>query len=183
MKPKLILATTLITLALLVPMVSAAPLWSDEWFIEHAEEYVNTEYTDNGLLDYDGEVVSNWQRHGVPFHKHVELEAEYNLSNFYDSGTVSWYGRVYWNGECYTNEYIDTEPTQRIMFYQQSVYLDLSVPTFWDGEQWRSYEPICYRNDGSEPIEIHFTLFGYDKTYTVKPGYSLDIYTPYNTYF
>ena len=178
---KLILATVL-TLAMLVPMVNASPR-SDEWFIEHAEEYVNTEYTDHGQLDYTGEVVSNWQRHGVPFHKHVELEAEYNLSNFYDSGTVSWYGRVYWNGECYTNEYVDTKPTQRMMFYQQSVYLDLDVPTFWDGTQWRTYEPVCYRNDGSEPIEIHFTLFGYDKTYTVKPGYSLDIYTPYNTYF
>jgi len=182
MKPKLILAITLITLALLVPMVNASSL-GDEWFIEHAEDYVNTEYTDHGQLDYTGEVVSGWEQHGVSCHKHVELEAEYNLPNFYDSGIVSWYGRVYWNGECYTNEYVDTKPVQRIMFYQQSVYLDLDVPTFWDGEQWRSYEPVCYRNDGSEPIEIHFTLFGYDKTYTVKPGYSLDIYTPHNTYF
>jgi len=182
---KLILASVL-TLALLVPMVNAAPLWSDDWFIEHAEEYVTETYTDHENLNYTGEVVSGWKASWRPFvqpNKEVELYAEYEDDSFIDLGIISWYGRVYRNGEGYTNEYVDTKPTQRIMFYQQSVYLDLDVPTFWDGEQWRSYEPVCYRNDGSEPMEIHFTLFGYDKIYTVKPGYSLDIYTPYNTYF
>ena len=182
---KLILAT-LITLAMLVPAVNAAPLWSDEWFIEHAENYVNTEYTDLGELDYEGEVISGWEASWKPFvqpNKEVELYAEYEDDSFYDLGSVSWNGRVYWYGGCYTYEYVDTAPTLRKMFYQQSVYLDLTVPTFWDGEQWRTYEPVCYRNDGSEPIEIHFTLFGYDKTYIVKPGYSLDIYTPYNNFF
>ena len=67
--------------------------------------------------------------------------------------------------------------------YQQSVYLGLEISVFWDGKQYRTYEPICYRNVGSEPMEIHFTLFGYDKIYTVKPGYCLAIYTPYNNFF
>ena len=184
-KTKLILASVL-TLALLVPMVNAAPLWSDDWFIEHAEEYVTETYTDHENLNYTGEVVSGWKASWRPFvqpNKEVELYAEYEDDSFIDLGSVSWNGRVYWYGGCYTYEYVDTAPTQRKMLYQQSVYLDLDVPTFWDGEQWRYYEPVCYRNDGSEPIEIHFTLFGYDKTYTVKPGYSLDIYTPYNSFF
>jgi len=186
MKPKLILATTLITLALLVPMVNAAPFWSDEWFIEHAENYVNTEYTDLGELDYDGEVISGWEMSFRPFvqpNKKVELNAEYEDDSFYDLGTVTWNGLVFWYGGCDTTTYIDTKPTQRIIYNQDSVYLDLDIPTFWDGKQYRSYDPICYRNNGSEPIEIHFTLFGYDKTYTVNPGHLLSIYTPHNTYF
>jgi len=182
---KLILASVL-TLALLVPMVNAAPLWSDDWFIEHAEEYVNTEYTDNGELDYEGDVVSEWEvtfRPYVPFHKMVELNAEYEDNNYYDKGTVSWYGRVYWNGEGYTNEYTDIKPTQHKVFKQSTVYLEMNSPYFYDGSGWKTYEPICYRNYGELPIEIPFTMFGYDYTFTVKPGYCLAIYTPYNNFF
>ena len=182
---KLILASVM-TLALLVPMVSAAPFWSDEWFIDKATTYVTTEYTEHEDLEYVGDVVSNWEMTFKPFvepHKHVDLYAEYELDNYYDLGTVTWNGRVYWNGHCYTIDYVDVKPTQMKMLYQQSIYLSMTGPAFWDGEQWRSYDPICYQNDTTEPIEIHFTLYGYDKTYTVKPGYCLAIYTPYNTYF
>jgi len=184
-KTKLILATVL-TLAMLVPLVNAAPFWSDEWFIEHAENYVNTEYTDLGELDYEGEVVSGWESSWRPYvspHKMVELNAEYEDDSFHDLGTVTWNGLVFWYGGARTTTYIDTKPTQRIIYNQDSIYLDLDIPTFWDGKQYRSYDPICYRNNGSEPIEIHFTLFGYDKTYTVNPGHLLSIYTPHNTYF
>jgi len=186
MKPKLILAITLITLAMLVPMVSAAPFWSDEWFIEHATEYVTEEYTDHPDLVYVGDVVSNWDMSFRPFvqpHKEVDLYAEYEDESFYDLGTVTWNGNVFWYGGCYTLEYVDQKPTQRIIYNQDSVYLDLDIPTFWDGKQYRAYEPINYRNNGSEPMTVHFTLFGYDKTYTVNPGHLLSIYTPHNTYF
>ena len=180
---KLILASVM-TLALLVPMVSATPFWSDEWFIEHAEEYVNTEYTDLGELDYDGDVVSGWEiQHHVPFHKHVELNAEYEDNNYYDLGTVSWNGRVYWNGHCYTLEYVDIKPVQHKVFKQQTVYLEMNSPYLFDGTSWKTYEPITYRNNGELPIEIPFTMFGYDYTFTVKPGYCLSIYTPHNNFF
>ena len=184
-KTKLILAT-LITLAMLVPMVSAAPNFGDlydNWLLAQAEEFVNEEYTDHGELDYTGEVVSGWKGRFLRWNKQVELNAEYEDDSFYDLGTVTWNGLVFWYGECDTITYVDTKPTQRIIYNQDSVYLDLDIPTFWDGKQYRAYEPICYRNDGSEPMQIHFTLFGYDKTYTVNPGHLLSIYTPYNTYF
>ena len=187
MKPKIILAITLITLAMLAPMVNASPIWSDEWFIDKAETYVNTEYTDNGELNYTGEVVSAWEASWRPYvspHKMVELESEYEDNNYYDKGTVSWNGRVYWYGGCYTTEYIDVKPMLHKVFKQSTVYLEMNSPYFFDDEgHMKTYEPITYRNYGELPVEIPFTMFGYDYTFTVKPGYCLSIYTPHNSFF
>ena len=186
-KTKLILASVL-TLALLVPMVNAAPLWSDDWFIEHAEEYVNDKYTDHENLNYTGEVVSGWKASFRPWvlpNKLVELNATYEDNNYHDKGQVIWSGGVYFYGDCFTNTYIDIKPTQHKTFKQNTVYLGgLNTLYFFDDNcHLKTYEPITYKNYTAEPMTVHFTLYGYNVDFTVKPGYCLSVYTPYNSYY
>ena len=181
MNKKVVLALTLLVMSMLVvPMAYSAPL-SNDWFIQNAREFVNTEYlADHQEISYSGAVVSGWETHGVQCHKHVVIETVYKDSSYHDDGHSYLYCRVYSDGTCYTNTFTDSPPIDHITFKQKIVYLDLYCPYGYVDGHPVTYTPINYKNYGNETIYIHFTDYGYNYTFKLKPEFCLSIYTPYN---
>ena len=166
--------TTLIALilvALALPIARASP--ADGWLIENAITEVKLEHPEHQNVEFTGTITSNWHDHGVPWHKHVTLDATFG---YMDTGTIRWEGRSYLDGGIYTTYYSNHNP-EVPKIHTKVVYL--GPAEYWDGSHYVTNHPQSIRNSGdAECTVLVLGTNGLSRTYELKQNYSLLVYPP-----
>jgi len=184
MRKKIIYLTLIATMLLAsIPAAQAAPwsLLTDEQLKQNAVTELKALYPvlEDGV--FTCVIASGWEwSWGVPLHKHIDVTVTYGYEN---TGSASFpYLRSYNQGgiHIFTEDWTDPEVPELIRWKMTVSYVDNAKTHYWNGRSWEYNEPYCYRNPGKEPMTLHFTEGGYDRTYVIRSRWCLVIYIPSN---